>query len=288
MKTFEEIKRNYLDGKELLLEDEYLGEDGKVYCKQCNTSRIHIMPDNIHATKGRCYCQQKAYLEAKSQKQREILWEDYRRRKILAQVPERYENMKFKDFLTNDNNKKAYEIAMNYLRESQERRKENKGLYIHGDIGVGKTFIAACLCNELLAIGWSCKFTTITELLCELDKSYMYQGQVDGNILKKIKGADFLFIDDFGKEFIGRESNPQLYKTVEKQVLTIISARYNSKKPTIITSNYSKNYLLDTLKLDTAIMDKLNTMATVSVRMNGKSFRVQEQMRLVGKIGGAL
>ncbi len=285
MKTLEEIKIGYLNGEEVLLEDEYLGEDGKVYCKQCNTSRTHVMPDNIHATKGRCACQQKAYLNTKVRNQREILWEDYYRRKRLAQVPERYVNSKLKDYLTTEDNKKAYKKVLDYLRNSEEMRNQNKGLYIYGDVGVGKTLIAACLCNELLTRGYSCKFTTITELLCELDKTYMYQGQVDGNVLKKVKAADFLFVDDFGKEFIGREEKPELYKTTEKQVNLIISARYHAKKPMIMTSNYSKNYLLETLKLDRAIMDKLNAMATVSVRISGKSYRIQEQMRLVGKQG---
>lgn len=284
-----QIKLDYLSGVEKLKEDEYLTEDGMVFCKKCNTSRIYVLPDGIHAMFFRCECMQKQYREEKERQQREEFLEDYYKRKHIAQVPERFKNVRFKNSQITANNLKAYNIARNYLKDSQQMHKDNKGLYIYGPVGVGKTHLATCLCNELLLQGWSCLFTTITELLSELHKSYTVQGQVDGHILKRLKRIDFLFIDDFGKEFIGREDGQAKYdKMLERQVITIINARYNSNKPTIITSNYSKNALINELKLDASIADKVNEMATRIIRMSGENFRIinQEtksaQMRNVG------
>ena len=287
--TLAQIKLDYASGVEKLKEDEYLTPDGMVYCKKCNTSRIYVLPDGIHAMMFRCECMQKQYREEKERQKREELLEDYYRRKHIAQIPERYKNVLFKNSQITANNQKAYNIARNYLKDSQQMRKDNKGLYIYGPVGVGKTHLATCLCNELLLQGFGCLFTTMSELLSELHKSYTLQGQVSGNLIQRVKKTDFLFIDDFGKEFVGREDGQAKYdKMLERQVITIINARYNSNKPTIITSNYSKNALINELKLDPSITDKVNEMATRIIRMSGENFRIinqetkSEQMRNVG------
>ncbi len=279
-----QIKLDYLTGVEKLKEDEYLTADGMVYCKKCNTSRIYVLPDGIHAMMFRCECMQKRYCEEKENQRREELLEDYYKRKNIAQVPKRYKNGRFNNFQITTNNQKSYNIALYYLKESSLMLKDNKGLYIYGQVGTGKTHLATCLCNELLLRGWSCLFTTVSELLSELHKSYTLQGQVSSNLIKRIKSIDFLFIDDFGKEFLGREEKREdqakFDKMLERQVFTIINARYNSNKPTIITSNYSKNDLRNLLKLDASIADKINEMATTIIRMSGDNFRIANQEKL--------
>ena len=52
-----------------------------------------------------------------------------------------------------------------------------KGISFVGDVGTGKTTALACLCNYLLENGYSCLFTTFSELLNKISEySYNHAG----------------------------------------------------------------------------------------------------------------
>lgn len=273
MKTLADIKREIECGTELIREDEYLGRDGIPYCKNCNTARIHIMPDRIHAIRGMCECQYAALRAARDKERQEQMLIDYNKRKRLSEIIGANQDVTFKDFIKTDRNKAAFEKCVNYLNNSQEMKSEGVGMYISGASSTGKSFLTTCLCNELLLQGWSCLYTTITELLIQIDDSYRRIGLVNEKVINKMKRFDFIFIDDFGKEFLGREYNPATVKSIERQVLSLLVARCRTQKPTIFTSNYSRNELGGILALDSAIVERINEMSTRSIRLSGENFR---------------
>lgn len=277
MRTLADIKKDIQIGKEQIRADEYMGIDGIPYCKKCNTARLHIMPDNIHALRGMCDCQYRAIQVAKERDRQVQMLMDYNKRKRLSGMAENFQDITFKNFVTTESNEKAFNKCVNYLNNSQTMRAENIGLYISGDNSTGKTFLAICLCNELLLQGWSCLYTTMADLLAQIDKTLRYVGLVDGSITKRIRTYDFVFIDDFGKEFLGREAEPSTVKAIEKQVQSIINSRYISQKPTIFTSNYSKNELGGELKLDKAIVERINEMGTRGISITGRSCREKQR-----------
>ena len=53
----------------------------------------------------------------------------------------------------------------------------------------------------------------------------------------------------------------------------ILNARYNAKKPTIFSSNYSIGELMSVLGLDKAIVERINEMSTRVLKLEGDDFR---------------
>ena len=72
----------------------------------------------------------------------------------------------------------------------------------------------------------------------------------------------------------GREYNVTASKWAEEKLFEVINARYNAQKPIVFTSNYSITDLERVLKLDKAIVERINEMATRVLKLNGDDFRL--------------
>lgn len=207
---------------------------------------------------------------------RQAFLEEIKRRKIeafknrgrFALLGDRYVDADFSTTLITENNRKAYEICKNYAANAQTVIEKNIGLYIWGDNSTGKTHLTACLCNELVANGYRCVYTNIAKLLEETRN-----WEEPSDLVYKLKAYDFTFIDDLGKEFISREYNPASCKWAEQQLFEILNARYNSKKPTVFSSNYAISELATVIRLDKGIVERVNEMATRVIKMQGDDFR---------------
>jgi DNA replication protein DnaC len=127
-----------------------------------------------------------------------------------------------------------YEDVPEAIRRAFQRIKETrKGIYLHGDVGCGKTHI-------LYALAASCESTfqvcarvwNMTELLRELradfDRPYAEKREVDQQLID-FKGL--LFLDDVGSE--------KMSDWVEEVFYLIVNRKYNDLMPLVITSNLS-------------------------------------------------
>ena len=272
-KTLEEYKQAYADGTMTLQEDEYLGEDGFPYCKNCKTARFHILEGFDCVMYSQCQClREKAEAERKREEARKRM-EEFNQRKKLALLGERYKNLMFKDAAITEANRDVYIRCKNYVEKSQEIYAHNIGLYIYGDNSSGKTFLTACMCNELVWKGYRCIYTNLASILGEIRSSYDGNGMGECELLRKLQFFDFAFIDDLGKEFLGREFNAASSKWAEEKLFEVLNARYNAKKPTIFSSNYSIKELASTLNLDNAIVARIDEMATRVLKLEGDDFR---------------
>lgn len=101
---------------------------------------------------------------------------------------------------------------------------KGEGFIIFGDKGVGKTYLAACVCNRLIEQGYKCKFTSIRSGLD--DKQ---------TIVKEMLAADFVVIDDFGME----RTTPYGMETT----YDLINKLYSNRKPIIVTTNLTESQL---------------------------------------------
>lgn len=102
-----------------------------------------------------------------------------------------------------------------------------------GNVGTGKTFIAACIANALIENGVSVLMTNFSKILNSLSAMF----DVDRNkFIESFNLYSLLIIDDLGIE---RNSEFAL-----EQVFNVIDSRYRSKKPLIVTTNLT----LDELK----------------------------------------
>lgn len=157
--------------------------------------------------------------------------------------------------------------------------KYEKGLYIYGDRGTGKTHLAVALMREALSeVKVIMKngdyaidnkrvphFISIPELLLEIKHSYSEGKSSEKIIIDKYTEKDFLVLDDLGVE-----------KTTEwtMQILYIIvDRRYREEKKTLFTSNLTIGEISD--KLDDRIASRIAGMC-VPIPMFGKDRRIEK------------
>ncbi len=116
------------------------------------------------------------------------------------------------------------DFARNYERGQQ-------GILLMGPSGVGKTFLVAAFIHEIVfRHGIPALFRDFFHLLSELRSGYS-QDKPESELIEPLVDVEVLVIDELGK---GRNT------PWEQNILdVIISHRYNSRKTTVFTSNYT-------------------------------------------------
>lgn len=204
-------------------ENEYLGEDGLLYCSVCHakTETIVRNPFTLNETKVRCICKCREK-ELEEQKRREKQQKHERMRLVCFAET----NMKNYTFANDDrNNPKISDAMIRYVENFEEFKKEGKGILFHGNVGTGKTFLSACIANALIDKDYDVLMTNFSSIINTI------QGMFDGKqaYINSLNRYSLLIIDDLGTE---RSS-----EYVQEQVYNIVDARYRSGLPFIVTTN---------------------------------------------------
>lgn len=258
-------------------EDEYIDEIGLPFCKHCKTRRYSYFKADTgeeYLFRCLCKCQSDKYKEIEEENKKMKRLEEFRSRQKLSMLGIRYLDARFKNAIITKHNNEAFDKCESYCENAQIMVENNFGLYIYGDNSSGKTFLTACMCNYLIENGYSCLYTNMPTLIAEIQKSYSKNdGLGQAEIIDMIENKRFLFIDDLGKEFLGREFNPNASKFAEKIMLEVLNSRYNNGLPTIFSSNYSISELAESFNLDKAIMERINEMSTRVIKLEGDDFR---------------
>ncbi|MEY8381953.1 ATP-binding protein [Christensenellaceae bacterium 44-20] len=199
--------------------------DGLLYCGKCHTpkqARVVIL--GFERT-PMCLCKcaaERKQREAEEEKRREF----ERRVKELrwAGFPE--SQMEQWTFENSDSPNSQYSlIAKRYVANFAQMRADGKGLLLFGDVGVGKTFLAACIVNALINQGVPCLMTNFARLTNTL--SGMFEGKQE--YIDKLNSFPLVVIDDLGAE---RDT-----EYVGEIVHNIIDSRCREGLPLIITTN---------------------------------------------------
>ena len=86
--------------------------------------------------------------------------------------------------------------AHRYVEQWQTMRSENIGLLLWGGVGTGKSFLAGCIANALMAQEVPVRMTNFARILNELNGSFSERNEV----VDKLCRYPLLIIDDFGME----------------------------------------------------------------------------------------
>jgi primosomal protein DnaI len=125
--------------------------------------------------------------------------------------------------------------------------KRINNLYIHGSSGLGKSHIAAAICNEFIDIhGGKIAYVNTHDLIEEL-RSLVYDDKLlYSQKIKELETVDLLVFDDIGNEKITEWSK-------EEVLFGLIDTRARNNKQIIYTSSYSvadlrSLYIKDSIK----------------------------------------
>lgn len=123
--------------------------------------------------------------------------------------------------------------------------KPNKGLYLHGNFGSGKTFLIAALLNELkIEKNARIEIVYFQDLLRELKDNFdLLETKV-----RYLCNVDILLLDDIGAEKVTDWSRDEILGT-------ILQARMNNKLTTFFTSNLTIEELETHLAISKDTMD---------------------------------
>ena len=250
-----------------LREDEYLGEDGLIYCSKCRTARQKRIEVSGRRIEPRCMCacETAAYEQREQErKKREFLDRVEKNRSVGLTDP-----VLRKHTFENDlgYNPKQMGMAKQFVRHWDEFKKDSMGLLLWGPVGTGKSFIAGCIANALLDQGVPVMMTNFARLLNKLTD--MYAGDRNAYI-DSFNSFPLLIIDDLGVE---RNS-----EFAREQVFSVIDSRYRSQLPLIVTTNLTPEQMRNPEDLAIArIYDRVLERCT-PIRVDSQNIRKRNRM----------
>lgn len=241
--------------------DTHIGDDGLLYCNRCHTarqSRIEFM-GKVKVVPCLCHCMAEVRdREQREQKQREYM------AKVMSNRAVGFPDKELQSctFDTDDGDSPTLTNAMKaYVEHFPELRKSGKGLLLYGDVGTGKTFLAACAVNALIDRGYPCLMTNFSRLSNHI--AGMWEGKQE--YIDSLSMFALVAIDDLGVE---RDT-----EYMNENVTTIIDSLYRAKVPMIITSNYTPKQLTETKEIrKKRVFDRMLERCH-PIKVNGESRR---------------
>ena len=143
----------------------------------------------------------------------------------LSRIPTEYLGKTFDDYNVDSNNAYAVEVAKKLIEYP------DKGAYFFGNVGTGKTFLAAIIAQEVMKQGRQVFFATVPTISTKIRSTFNTKEKLtEGDILEKLYTVPTLILDDIGIE------KPTRF--VCSTLCNIFNERYNARLQTIMTSNY--------------------------------------------------
>lgn len=244
-------------------EDEYIGADGLIYCKKCNTKKQRDFLGMKMPVMCKCKQEEREREEEeykRNQKRERI--EELRKASLLG---EKYKDASFDNTETahSEDFKVIYDRCKRYCDVSEDVLKKGIGIYLFGTKGTGKSRLTACMGNELMRKCHTVLYTNFSEIGKKIIET-------KSDFVEEIARIEFLFIDDFGTEKVTK-NNEDIW--LQEKVFEVINRRYIDNKPVIFTSNYSLQELIKDRGMADKTVDRIMEMCEI-MKLNGQSYRI--------------
>ena len=215
---------------------EYLAADGLLRCKVCGGKRQTIITPPFEGAKPRtvrCWCNCPTAQDLAREREKQVKLEQ--RRAVCFQGTEEMRGHTF-DNDDGHGNPQIMQAARKYAENFQQHLADGMGLLFHGGVGTGKTFLAGCIANAVLAQGYKVKMTNFSTVADE-----MWAVPDKAEYIADLARYPLLILDDLGVE---RKS-----EYMQEMVYKIVNARYVAGAPVIVTTNLTPDELTKTADL---------------------------------------
>lgn len=215
---------------------EYLAADGLLRCKVCGGKRQTIITPPFEGAQPRtvrCWCGCPTAQDIAKEREKQIHMEQ--RRAVCFRGVEEMSGCTF----DKDDGTGAPELvqaARLYAEQFPQHLRSGMGLLYYGPVGTGKTFLAACIANEVLSQGYKVKMTNFATVADE-----MWNVENKAAYIADLASYPLLILDDLGVE---RKS-----EYMQEMVYKIVNARYVAGAPVVITTNMTPDELTKTADL---------------------------------------
>lgn len=240
-------------------ETEYMAEDGLLHCRICGGPRQTIITlpfDGAQPRKVRCWCKcPTEHSQSKAREEQALLEQ---RLSVCFRGAEKLKACRFDtdDFARPD----LTNAAKAYAADFAEHMRNGMGLLFYGPVGTGKTFLAACIANEVMRMGYRARMTNFASIADEI-----WDAAQKTEYLADLARYPLLILDDLGVESKKPYTQEMVYK--------VVNARITSGLPLIVTTNLTEDELTKTADVGYARTYDRLLEKCLPIRVDGKSRR---------------
>ena len=234
-----------------------IGCQGLGFCKQKPEGIYDGLIDDgyLHTVKTSC-----RYKRAEEKKLAHL--DQY----LVNDMPESMHTVSFEHISTDHENEEYLEV----MKEAMLACSENRGLYLCGNMGTGKTYLSACASNYQAKKGKQVAFIHYPSF-CQRMASQVKNGEFRTEF-RRVCFADFAVIDDIGAESVTEWNRDQI-------LLPLLNERYEKKLPTWFTSNEDLKSLEDHFRFSSRGKEEVIKAARITERIS----RMGKVATLTGK-----